>query len=480
VTGSATTSDLEPGGTGRPEFLDASGERLKIHPDDVKGRFRTWRKWVYALLILHYLALPFIKNGKHPAIHLDIEARRFYLAGQAFNAQDFWLVVFLLGAFAFGLVFVTAAAGRVWCGWACPQTVFLEGVYRPIERFIEGPASARRRSDAEGTFKPRRLLLVLIKHSLFLAVSLALAHWFLAFFVPVPQLAEIVLHGPGGHTALFFWAMGITAAAYFNFAFFREQICFIVCPYGRFQSVLVDKQSLIIGYDAQRGEPRGRKLKILPGQEAPKLTPGACVDCGKCVRVCPTGIDIRNGAQMECIGCAQCIDACDDVMDKLGRPRGLVRYDSLVGFAGEKRQLVRPRLFIYGGLALAAAAGVVLDVGTLRAPFEANLLRSGGTPYVLDHGTIRNQFELHVINKHVEAADFELVVTAPEGATVVLPQPKLHLGSLESLRTPIFVTFDRARYHGPFEITVELIDRTGGRQKTATGRFIGPPVVPGS
>lgn len=457
----------------RPSFLDERGARTKIHPDDVSGRFLKWRRIAYFILVLHYLALPFIKNGKHPAVHLDIEARRFYLAGQAFNAQDVWLVVFLLGAFAFGLVFVTSLAGRVWCGWACPQTVLLEGIYRPLERWIEGPASSRRRLDALPWAAPKKLLLKGVKHLLFLAVSLLLAHWFLAFFVTVPLLVEIVAHGPAGHTALFFWAMGLTAAAYANFAWFREQICFIVCPYGRFQSVLVDKQSLTIGYDVTRGEPRGKKLKIIdPAAERR----GDCVDCGKCVRVCPTGIDIRHGQQMECIGCAQCIDACDDVMTKLGRARGLIRYDSLVGFEGGKKQLVRPRLFLYGGASLLAALSVVVTVATLRDPFEANLLRSGMTPYTLDGATIRDQFELHLVNKHVEPADFDLVVTVPPGATALVPQPSIHLGSLESLRTPIFVTVDRKSYTGPFDVLVDLQDKTGGRHKAATGQFIGPPM----
>jgi len=462
------------GNSDRPEFLNVGGGRIKVQPADVHGRFLRWRRIVYAVLILHYLALPFIKNGEHPAVHLDIDARRFYLAGQAFNAQDVWLVVFLLAAFAFGLVFLTSWAGRVWCGWGCPQTVFLEGIYRPIERLIEGNAVARQRLDA-GPWGPRKVALKASKQAIYLLVSLALAHWALAFFVPVPQLGQIVLHGPAGHAVLFGWAMGLTALMWFNFAWFREQFCVILCPYGRLQSVLLDKQSLIIGYDSKRGEPRGKKLKVLPAEGAAR---GDCVDCGYCVRVCPTAIDIRRGPQLECIGCAQCIDACDEVMTNLERPRGLIRYDSLVGFEGGKKQVIRPRLFVYAGLSAAALLAVFLDVTALRSPFEANLFRAGGTPYVLAGSTVRDQFELHVVNKHVEAADFELSVRAPEGATVVLPQPRIHLGSLESLRTPIFVSIERAAFHGPFDVEVTLSDPASGRTRTTTGRFIGPPVSP--
>ncbi len=460
--------------TDRPEFLNARGGRNKLHPADVHGRFLRWRRIVYAVLILHYLALPFIKNGAHPAIHLDIEARRFYLAGQAFNAQDVWLIVFLLAAFAFGLVFVTSWAGRVWCGWACPQTVFLEGVYRPIERWIEGNSTQRQRLD-ESPWGVRKLALRVIKQFIYVAVSLALAHWALAFFVPVPQLTQIVLHGPAGHATLFKWAMGLTALIWFNFAWFREQLCVIVCPYGRLQSVLLDKQSLIIGYDESRGEPRGKKLKVLQG-DSPRV--GDCIDCGLCVRVCPTGIDIRQGPQMECIGCAQCIDACDDVMKHVERPRGLIRYDSLVGFEGGEKKVLRPRLMIYGSLSVAAAFAVFIDVATLRSPFEANLLRGHGTTYVLDGNSIRDQFELHVVNKHVGPADFEISIKAPPEAIIVLPQPTLHLESLQDLRTPLFVSTDRANYHGSFDIEVTLSDRTSERSRTIVGHFIGPPVTP--
>jgi len=473
VSGSESSSSAA--GTGRPRFLDARGARIKIQPEDVRGRFIRWRRIAYAVLILHLLALPFIKNGKHPAVHLDIPTRQFFLAGRAFNAQDVWLMVFLLAGFAFGLVFLTALAGRVWCGWACPQTVFLEGLYRPIERWIEGPAQQRRRL-AERGWTTRRIALVLLKQSLYVVVSLVLAHWFLAFFVPAPTLAELVLHGPAGHGTLFGIAMFLTTAFLLNFAWFREQFCVILCPYGRLQSVLTDRQTLLIGYDTARGEPRG---KVARGSTAP--TRGDCIDCGRCVRVCPTGIDIRNGQQMECIGCAQCIDACDEMMMKVGRPAGLVRYDSLQGFEGEaKGRLLRPRVVAYGLVCSAALLTVGLNVFALRTPFEANLLRSAGIPYVLEETTIRNQFELHLVNKHVDPAEFEVSVVGPEGTTVIVPQPRIRLGPLEGIRTPVLVTADRARYRGPFELKATVKDVATGEVRELTARFLGPPTGPRS
>ncbi|MFL5354010.1 cytochrome c oxidase accessory protein CcoG [Archangium sp.] len=444
---------------------------MAIHPSDVRGRFVSWRRIVYVVLIAIYVVLPFVRVGGHPAVHLDVAARRFYLFGSTFNAQDFWIVLFLLTTAGFCLLFATAWLGRVWCGWACPQTVFLEGVYRRIERWIDGPRERRLRM-AAGPWTPDRVLRAVTKHGVFLVVSWLLAHVALALFVSVKDLDTMVREGPGGHGVPFAWAMAVTGALYFNFAWFREQLCVVLCPYGRLQSAMQDRDSLIIGYDIARGEPRGRLVKARLGTpEAPRQ--GDCVDCRKCVIACPTGIDIRNGLQMDCIACAQCVDACDEVMGKLGRSKGLVRYDSLNGLVGQPRRVVRSRLLLYGVLLLVSA--IALTVALVgRTPFEANLLRFQGLPYFLEDTTVRNQFELHLVNKNPVDTTFTVRVDSPVPANVVVAQPRVKLGSLESFRLPLFVTVDRAQRF-PFTFQIEVADQASGQVKRLEARFLGPP-----
>ncbi|WPB74383.1 cytochrome c oxidase accessory protein CcoG [Archangium violaceum] len=457
--------------TGHLSSIRPDGSRLAIYPSDVRGRFITWRRIVFAVLIAIYAVMPFIRMGGHPAIHLDVAARRFYLFGSTFNAQDFWIVLFLLTTVGFSLLFATAWLGRVWCGWACPQTVFLEGVYRRIERWIDGPRERRLRL-AAGPWTLERVLRAVTKHGAFLAVSWLLAHVALAFFVSVKGLGTMVLDGPGGHTVPFAWAMAVTGALYFNFAWFREQLCVVLCPYGRLQSAMQDRDSLLIGYDIARGEPRGRLVKArMALADAPRQ--GDCVDCRKCVTACPTGIDIRHGLQMDCIACAQCVDACDEVMDKLSRPRGLIRYDSLNGLDGQPRRVLRPRLFLYGGLLLCSA--LALTVGLVgRTPFEANLLRFQGLPYFLEGTTVRNQFELHLVNKNPVESTFTVRVDSPVPANVVVSQQQVRLGSLESFRLPLSITVERGP-RVPFVFQIEVSDQVSGQVRRLEARFLGPP-----
>lgn len=448
--------------------LGRDGKRKRPYPADVSGRFARARIVVFWLLIALWAALPWIPVGGHPAVFLDIDKRQFFLFGLTFNAQDVWLMFFLISGVGFGLVYATAVLGRVWCGWACPQTVFLEAVFRPIERLINGPRNvALRRAHRGGRVGFDRLWRAVATHAAYLLAALLVAHVLLAYFVSIPRVFEMVRAKPGAHPEAFAWMFAITGLMYGNFAFFREQLCVIVCPYGRLQSVLLDDDSLVVGYDERRGEPRAKA----------SVKGGDCVDCNRCVVVCPTGIDIRDGLQLDCIACTACIDACDDVMDKLGRARGLIRYDSLNGLRGEKRKLLRPRLYAYTVL-LVIGAVVATFAFRSREPFEANAVRLAGLPYTREGGTIRNAFELHLVNKQSSPTSFEIEAVDAPDLVFVIAMAEVEIEPLGSRRVPVFVTMEQARFEHdrPFVLRVRGRDASG---KTVThdarAVFLGAP-----
>jgi cytochrome c oxidase accessory protein FixG len=450
------------GGSPGSSTLKPDGRRELVVPADVSGRFTRRRYIGFALLILIYVATPWIPVGGHPAVFLDLEHRAFYLLGATFNAQDVWLAFFLLSGLGFLLIVATALWGRVWCGYACPQTVFLEGVYRRIERAIEGPRNQRLRRD-QGPASASKLLRKLGKHLAFALVSVAIAHVFLSYFVSFPGLLRMVRGAPSEHPEAFAWAAVTSLLVYFNYAWFREQLCLIVCPYGRLQSVLTDADTLVIGYDVKRGEPRGGAKQ--PGSH------GDCVDCGRCVVVCPTGIDIRNGLQLDCIGCAACVDACDDVMRRLERPEGLIRYDSQRGLDGEPRRFLRPRLALYAALGL-LGLGVASFAVRARTPFEANLLRLPGAAFSLEDANtrVRNALELHLVNKQPRETTFELAADTRQGLDYVLAVRTVVLPPLGERHIPVFVS-------GPndgHERSVRIMVRDGREAREVTGSFVAP------
>lgn len=411
--------------------LRADGSRNYVHPADVSGRFDRIRRVTFALLLVLLVSLPWIQVGGHPAVFLDVQHRRFFLFGLTFNAQDFWLVFFLLSGVGYGLFVLTAIWGRVWCGYACPQTVFLEALFRPVERLIEGPRNVRMKRDA-GPNSVDRFLRKLAKHSIYWVLSFLIAHVIVSYFVSLPALYQMVIGAPEEHPEAFVWALSLTSGVYFVFSWFREQLCLIVCPYGRLQSVMTDRDTLVIGYDDSRGEPRGKVSDSAAGD---------CVGCNRCVVVCPTGIDIRNGLQIDCIGCARCVDACDDVMTKLKRPVGLVRYDSSRGFAGLPRRLWRSRVALY--VVLGIAGVVAFSVAVMRTEsFEANVLRLQGAPYTLVDGVVRNGFQIHIVNKGGESRSFSLVGQPSAGEDIMVAIPELSLSSLGAQHVPVFVSFE--------------------------------------
>jgi cytochrome c oxidase accessory protein FixG len=435
-----------------------------IQPADVRGRFHTARVIVFVFLIGAWAALPWIRVGAHPALFVDVEAGELYLFGATFNAQDTWLLFFLLSGIGFGLVYATAVAGRVWCGWACPQTVFLEGVFRRLERWIEGAREERLRRNA-GPMTLQKLGIKAGAHAAFACASLLIAHIVLSYFVSLPKTFAMVRQSPSAHPEAFAWVIAVSALLYLNFAWFREQLCVVLCPYGRLQSALFDEHSLVIGYDARRGEPRGKKGAIGAGD---------CVDCKRCVTVCPTGIDIRNGIQMECVACTACVDACDDVMDKLGRARGLIRYDSLEGLAGRARRVVRPRLVLYTAL-LVVGAVVAIAATRRRMDFETTLLRLPGAPYAMDREIVRDALQVHIVNKRAERVEYRIDVEPVDGMTALVPMPTVTVEPLADTRVPLFLTVGRERFHAEFPVRVRVA-RTAAPLAVSTviATFMGP------
>ncbi|MEZ5990686.1 MAG: cytochrome c oxidase accessory protein CcoG, partial [Planctomycetota bacterium] len=386
--------------------INADGSRNTIHPADVRGRFQRRKKLVWAVLVAIYVVLPFLHIGGHPAVQIDLPNRTFYLFGSVFDSQDFYLAFFFVFGIGLTLILLSALWGRVWCGYACPHTVFLEGFFRRIERWIDGP-SGQREKLAKGAWTGRKLAKRVLKHGTYLVLSLALAHVFLAYFIPVDELVGVVQHSPAEHLTAFVFTMVFTAIIYFDFAWFREQLCLIICPYGRLQSILSDPDTVNVQYDFVRGEPRGRYH--VEGR-------GDCIDCQRCIAVCPTGIDIRNGVQMECVGCANCIDACDEVMDKVGSARGLIRYESLRGVEQGRRRFWRTRVVFYAVVFAVALVGFTVLAGG-RTAFDARLVRSDGPPYVVvgagADAQVRNIFRLHLVNKLGADATFRITPPVP-------------------------------------------------------------------
>lgn len=446
--------------------INADGSRNVLQPADASGRWHTRRNVVFAVLIAILVAVPWIRIGGAPALLLDVPARTAYIAGSTFTREDFYLVFFLLTGFGFALFAVTSVWGRVWCGYACPQTVFLEGVFRRVETWIEGSRNERlRRQHAPWTFD--KLWRKAAKQIAFLVLALFVAHTALAYFIPTNELLPALLAGPEGHWTAFAWTIGLTALLYFDFAWFREQFCVIVCPYGRLQSALIDDDTLSVGYDARRGEPRGPKTQAA----------GDCIDCGSCVSVCPTGIDIRNGLQMECIGCTSCIDACDSIMRQVGRAEGLVRYDSLRGFRGEGRRWLRPRLFVYALLAVIGAS-VFGYTASQRTSFEATVLRARGMPYTLTEEHIENLFTIHLQNKTNAPATYHI---APESQhddeseiDWKLGSEDVEIGALGEAKVSVFAHLERRKYRGPRPTTVHVTNAATGEERRIELTFRGP------
>ncbi|HUX33235.1 MAG TPA: cytochrome c oxidase accessory protein CcoG [Gemmatimonadaceae bacterium] len=433
--------------------LNEDGSRRWIRPKPSHGHFWHRRRVVaYALMIVFFL-IPYLRLHGKPLVLLDLPRRQFTLFGTTFLPTDTLLLMLLMASILIGIFLMTALAGRVWCGWSCPQTVYMEFLYRPIERLFEGGRSGSMQLDRDGLrgqVSPRRLG----KYAVYLLLSLFLAHTFLAYFVGIDRLVEWVQRSPFDHPTSFAIMAITTFGIMMDFTWFREQTCVVACPYGRWQSVLLDRQSLIVAYDRGRGEPRGK------GKDRAAL--GDCVECGACVITCPTGIDIRDGLQMECIHCTQCADACDAIMARVGKPPGLIRYTSQAALEGAAVRKLRPRVVLYPAALALTFGGFLFALGT-KATADVTVLRGLGEPYVTEaDGRVANQLRVKITNRAGVDHRYQVTVRGVDDGTVIAPENPLAVAAGQTDAMGLFVMLPPSAFHdGERNITVHIIDGAG-------------------
>ncbi len=445
--------------------LENDGSRRWLYPRLAKGALWQRRRALAWFLIVFFIVLPHLRMNGRPFVLLDIASRKFVFFGHTFLPTDTFLLTLLVIGILVTVVLATALAGRVWCGWACPQTVYMEFLFRPIDRLFEG-------TGGKGG-KPKRKTAGLmggVRFAIYFVLCLLLAHTFLAYFVGTDQLAVWIRSSPLEHPTAFLVMGGTTALMLFDFLFFREQMCLIACPYGRFQSVMLDRQSLIVAYDPKRGEPRQK------GKRTEGDTAGNCVDCNQCVVVCPTGIDIRNGLQLECINCTQCIDACNRVMDRVGTPRGLIRYSSQDSLDGKPPKLLRARTVAYPALLLVVGLAFIGVLATKYA-FDARLTRGRGNPFQqITPGIITNNFQIRLTNRTETPHTYTIEVMEPADARLGRSSSEtVHLQGNETMLVPVLVNVPVSRLGPRGQTAGRLKVRDDiGNEREVTMRLLGP------
>jgi cytochrome c oxidase accessory protein FixG len=439
--------------------INMYAKREEIYPREANGLYARWR-WVCVWLTqIVFYGLPWLQWNGRQAVLFDLAARKFYIFGVVLWPQDFIYLAALLIICAYSLFLFTAVGGRLWCGYACPQTVYTE-IFMWIERKIEGTRSARMRLDKQ-PLSAAKVAKKSAKHTAWGAVALWTGFTFVGYFTPVKTLLqEVAVLGLGPWE--WFWILFYAFATYGNAGWMREQVCKYMCPYARFQSSMFDKDTLIITYDSERGEPRGARSK-----SAPKEKLGDCIDCSMCVQVCPTGIDIRNGLQYDCIGCAACIDACNSVMDKVGSPRGLIRYSTDNAMSNKLtpqqiwRRALRPRVLIYTAI-LIVIVSVFLGSLLTRTPVKLDVIRDrGAMGREVEDGMIENVYRLQIMNTDEVAHRYRIEVSGIDSIALATPA-EVELAGTESRAVPVRVRVAHGKAHtgsNRIEFELEALDR---------------------
>ena len=411
--------------------VDKSGKRIWIYPKKPSGKFTNYRTWISYFYFVILFGLPFIKVNGEPFVLINILERNFIIFGIHFGPQDFYLFAIAMLILLVFIILFTVIFGRLFCGWICPQTVFMELVYRRIEYAIDGDYTAQKKLDA-APWTADKIIKRVGKQAIFFGIAVLISNTFLAYIIGLDEVVKIIQEPVSMHMGGFIAMIIFSFAFYIVFARLREQVCTTICPYGRLQGVMLDNKSLVVAYDFVRGEPRGKiqKNKTISQPVAVAVTDatedyiasvqnklGDCIDCKLCIHVCPTGIDIRNGTQLECVNCTACMDACDEVMEKIDRPKGLIRIDSIEGITKKEHKLINPRSIAYTAVLLGM---IILEVVlfSLRSDVEVLLLRTGGLLSQENaDGTISNLYNYQLINKTNDTYQMEFRMLEPASGT---------------------------------------------------------------
>ena len=444
------------------------GKRKWVYPKKPSGKFYNARTIVSFFLLAFLVVVPFIKVNGHQFLLFDFLNRNFILFGIPFGPHDFHLFVLAMISIIVFIILFTVVFGRIFCGWACPQTIFMEMVFRKIEYWIEGDARDQRKLNAE-EWNGIKLFKKGLKNFIFFILAFIIAHIFLSYIISMDKVISIISQPPSAHLTGFVAIIAFSLIFYWVFAFFREQACTIVCPYGRLQGVLLDQDSIVIAYDHKRGEPRGKIKK-----NEVQSDKGDCIDCHLCVDVCPTGIDIRNGIQLECVNCTACIDACDEVMVKINRPKKLIKYASLNGIENKTKFKITPRMMLYSVI-LVVLLGILGYLLSIRTDYSVNVLRTPGMLFQgQPNGKVSNVYDLNIVNKTFNETPVQIKLESPANGELKLVGKDIVLKSQQIVETKFLVLLDKTslkRMNTPIEIGV--YDGSKLIKKVRTS-FLGP------